>query len=427
MTGQTEETPKEEGLLRSLDNYWFGHGSPTTLGIFRILMGTLAVINFLMLAPHWSSWFSERGFVPAWLGQMFISPAVKIGTWAGAPAIPRIGLIGGITDPRITIPFFCLGALAAITTALGLWTRLSTFVLAVVLVSIHHRNGIILHGGDTVLRVCCLYLAISPCGLACSLDRLIGLWKGKIAPIPVSISLWPQRLIAYNVALIYFTTVWLKMDGNLWRTGWATWFPSRLAEFYRFPVPGFLNQPPFVQITTYGTLLIEFALATIVFFRPCRKYVLIAGLLMHAGIEYSMNIPLFSYLITSMYIAFYEGDEISRWAERMGHRLRRFQVTVRFPNGKQLRPEAAAFLDAADPFKLITYASSAGVSWDASRYDGRPASHVKMSRSRSLGAWVFSWWPGLWKRILTAALENAPALEAHDVPPQVPRKPRTKR
>lgn len=420
-----EQNRQDESIIRSLDRYWFGHGSPTALGIFRILMGSLIFINFFFIWLHWDSWYSETGYMPAWLQQMTLDPYVKVWSDTG-PHITRISLLSGITDPRITIPFFFLGMAAALATALGLWTRISTITLAIVVVSIHHRNTSILHGGDTVLRVCSLYMAIAPSGLACSLDRLIGLWKGKIAPLPVSVSLWPQRLICYNVALIYFTTVWLKMDGQFWRTGIATFFPARLAEFYRFPVPAFLNQPPFVQITTYGTLITEFALATVVFFRPCRKYVLLAGLMMHAYIEYSMNIPLFSYLICSMYITFFDGEEISNWAERIGHRLRRFQVTVRYPNGKQLRPEASAFLDAADPFKLVTYAPATGDAWEAVRSDGRPISYTLASRSRSVGSYPFSWIPGLWHRLLGESLEDAPQVE-EEVPLDTPKRTRTKR
>ena len=81
--------------------------------------------------------------------------------------------------------------------------------------------------------------------------------------------------------------------------GTATWYPVRLAEFYRFPVPSFLNDLPIVYLTTYGTLIVEFSLATAVFFRPLRKYVLLAGVLLHGFIEYSMNIPFFSFLMIS--------------------------------------------------------------------------------------------------------------------------------
>ncbi len=103
-----------------------------------------------------------------------------------------------------TTPFLALYAattLFALLTAVGLWTRTSSILLAVGLVTLHHRNPLILHGGDTVLRLGCSTSRF-PLRKACSFDRLIGLWQGKIAPGPVAVSLWPQRLITYNVALI---------------------------------------------------------------------------------------------------------------------------------------------------------------------------------------------------------------------------------
>lgn len=398
---------EQTSMLRQIDNYWFGRGSPTSLGLYRIMLGSLSFLNCLLLGLHWETWFGERGFIPAWMGQLWLNPMVGLGPDSKVK-IPRIDLINGVTDPRITVPFFVLLALASITTALGLWTRVSTAIMAIGIVSLHHRNAAILHGGDTVIRVFSLYLALSPCGQACSLDRLIALRKGKIHPNPVKVSLWSQRLLCFNIAVVYFTTVWLKWDGNLWREGLATWFPARLAEFYRFPVPAFVNEMPWVKVSTYATLLVEFAMGTLVFFRPLRKYVLLAGIGMHGYIEYSMNIPLFSFLMCSSYICFYDGEEIAAWAERLGHRLRRWRTTVRFPAGTQLKPAAAAFFDAADPLKLVSYAPSATDRWEGERADGSKMPHAVASWSRSLGAYVFAWIPGLWNRFLHQSLEPAP-------------------
>jgi hypothetical protein len=404
---QAEDT--SPGFLKSLDTYWFGHGSPVTLGVYRIMLGILAFVNFVMIGAYWESWFSERGFVPAWIGQLWLFPTVP--AWTNGPAIPRINVLNGITDPRITIPVYILVTLSAVTTALGLWTRASTFILAIGITTLHHRNPAILHGGDTVLRVMAIYLALSPCGKACSLDRVIGIWKGHIPATPVSVSLWPQRLITFNISLIYFTTVWLKYYGNLWKDGTATYFPARLAEFYRFPVPAFMNELPMVRFTTWGTLITEFALATLVFFRPLRKWVLLAGIGMHMYIEYSMNIPLFSFLMISAYVCYYDGEEVTAWARRVGQRFRGLAATVRYPLGTQLRPSAAAFFDAVDPLDLVSYEHGTETKWTAERADGKPTSPVFTAWTRSIGSWAFAWIPGVWKQLMEAATEPVDANE----------------
>lgn len=422
--------PKGPSLLKQLDQYWFGHGSPTALGLFRILIGFIGFLNCVMLLLHWDSWFSETGYVPAWISQMWLPPHVPLLSDKSPELhVARLNIFNGVTQPWLFLTLYLTLTLASLTTSLGLWTRASTIIMAIGTVSLQHRNAIILHGGDSVLRICAVYLAVAPCGKACSLDRLFAIWKGKISAGPVQVSLWPQRLVCYNVALIYFTTVWMKYFGSYWREGLATYFPARLPEFYRFPVPAFFNDLPFVKITTYGTLFVEFAMATLVFFRPLRKYALLGGLLLHGFIEYSMNIPLFSFLMCSMYICFFDGEEITAWAKRTGNRLAKWKTTVRYPRETQLRPAAAGFLSAVDAFQMVKYERSPSDAWEGERANGTKMPYAVASWSRSLGALAFAWIPGLWHKVLHASLEPAEIVEVAPEPttPEEPKRKKTKK
>lgn len=297
-------------FFRELNEWMFGYGSPVAFGVFRILAGTVIFANQCMVGIDFDAWFTERGYVPWNISERWLGPG-------------RFDLIGGVTDTRIIGAFYILVTLAAFLTTLGLFTRISSIILALGLISLHHRNPIILHGGDTVFRACAIYLAVGPSGAAVSLDRLRALKRGNAPPIPPPVSMWPQRLVQYQVALIYITTAWVKSYGSHWRDGTATWFPANLREFDRFPVPGFMKEMPMVAVTTYGTLFVELALGTLVFYRPLRKWVLLSGLLMHGYIEWSMNIPLFAFGMCSMYIAFYDGNEVAAWWDRMKARFRR--------------------------------------------------------------------------------------------------------
>jgi hypothetical protein len=191
-------------------------------------------------------------------------------------------------------------------------------------VTLQHRNPIILHGGDLILRVSLIYLAWAPCGLACSLDRLMALRRGKAGPEPPRVSLWVQKLMQYQVAIVYFTTVWHKWRGHYWLDGTATWYPLNLNEFDRFWLPSILSDNKIaLAVSTYGTLATELALATLVFYRPLRKWVLLAGVGLHGFIEYAFNIPLFGFLMVSTYVCFFDGEEVSAWLKRWRDRLLR--------------------------------------------------------------------------------------------------------
>jgi hypothetical protein len=135
-----------------------------------------------------------------------------------------------------------------------------------------------------------------------------------------------------------------------------------------------------------------------------RKWALLGGLGMHFFIEYSMNVPLFAFMICSGYICFYSGEEITDWFRRLGERFQKFRTTVLTPEGKSLAPGPATALEALDPLDLVTYEDGTGADWE-----GRPT--VSASWKRSLGAWPIGWIPGVWRKVLDRALQTAPIRE----------------
>lgn len=367
-------------LHAHLDATVFRWGSPTTLGLFRIAFGSIATLNLLMLLSQWTDWFTEYGFFPAWMIDFYVGRQAK---FAGQE-IPRVNVFLINLEPDPTFALLLTYLVVSILFTIGRWTKPVSILFAILTVSFQHRTSMILHGGDTVLRVYALYAAMSPCGAACSLDRLVALGRGTAGQVAERVPLWTQSLISFNVTLIYFTTVWIKWGGSMWRDGVATYYPNRLGEFERFPVPPFLIDFPMVRVTTYATLLTEFAFVSFVYYRPFRNYAIAAGLLMHTYIEYSMNIPIFAFLMVSGYLSFYDGEEFQRWALRTGDRLAKWRVTVPLPEGV---PEAQRHvLRAVDPFGLVEYVDG-----------GEPtAAQRRGAAIRSIGAWVFSWIPGVW-------------------------------
>lgn len=304
---------------RAVDSWFFGHGSPVTIGTFRIVMGSLVFINLAMLLVSYHDWFSMRGYVSTELDARYFEPTTEI----YGLRIPRVNLFGWGAGPVATAAIYSGTMVAALATALGIWTRLSTVLLAIGIVSIHHRNGFILHGGDTLIRMSCLYLALAPSGAAVSLDRWLAVRAGRAPPIPVAVSLWPQRLMQIQVSIIYFTSTWHKWTGHHWRDGTAVWYPLHLNEFDRFPMPEFAYAKPMIMLATYATLLVQLGIATLPYSKNLRKLVLLGGVGLHLSIDYSMNIPLFSYLMIATYIAFYDGEEIAAWWDRMQDRWKR--------------------------------------------------------------------------------------------------------
>ena len=86
----------------------------------------------------------------------------------------------------------------------------------------------------------------------------------------------------------------------------------------RFPIWG-KDNIYVVNVVTWATVAIEMALGTVVWVPRLRLYVLGLGVALHFGIEYSMNIPLFSAIMIASYINFLSIADIQHflnWAKR---------------------------------------------------------------------------------------------------------------
>jgi len=377
-------------VARSIDRWMFGWGSPTSLGLLRIAVGFLAIFNQSFLAWQYQDWFSDKGFTPRWVSTLWLGDMPKFALDSSGRnylPIPRINLLGTVSDDRVMLAVLVVSVFLSVLLMIGLWTKPVAIVLSLMVLSLQHQSPAILHGGDTVIRLLIMYLALSPCGLACSVDRLIGLWRGKIPPGPVIAPLWTQRVIQVNLAILYLMAVWTKWVGVTWQNGSATWYPNRLAEFQRFWIPDFVREYPLVPITTYGTLIVEFSMVSLVFYRPYRKWVLAMAMGMHLFIEYSMNIPLFSWLMIIQYICFYDGEEVTGWANRLGERLAKWRTCLNVP---EKSPGQMAAIEATDPLNLVDLKSG---SRDVS---GNLAAAI----IRSPGAWWLCWIPGAARRIV---------------------------
>lgn len=286
-------------LIRKKWNFFFFQPiDPASIGIFRILFGILLLLNGIILFPNLLTWYSEKGVLT-------FDTAHKI------TAGPRINLLELLpqNDAWIYI-FFCFYMIAALCLTLGLFTRLSAASVFLALVSFHHRNVLILNSGDTFLRVVTFFLIFSQAGKAYSLDWIWKVVRGHQSVEPVLASPWAQRMIQIQFSLVYFYTVLWKLQGSYWRDGTALHYISRLEEYRRFPVPVFFENLILTKLATWTTLGIELAMSTLIWVPGLRSSVLILALLLHLGIEYSMNIPLFEWIMIATLVLFIHPESL---------------------------------------------------------------------------------------------------------------------
>ncbi|MBY0546577.1 MAG: HTTM domain-containing protein [Candidatus Obscuribacterales bacterium] len=278
---------------------WFGKTSGRPLAIFRILIGALIALSLLMLLPE----------VPNFYGPKGIASIQTVQAWEGAHARFSLLFFMPPTDSSAYL-LLALALLFSFLVSAGLFTRASLIALFVLLVSLHHRNPMILNSADTIFRLFLFLLIFSDCSKILSVDAWIRKKRNPGAPVDDLVSAWPINLLKLQIAAVYCQTFWAKLQGPTWWDGTAVYYALRLEEFYRFAEP--VDQLWFYKLSTWAGLAIELSLWTLIWIREFRYWVLLAAVALHLGIEYTMNIPLFEYVMLVSFILFIYPEDLER-------------------------------------------------------------------------------------------------------------------
>lgn len=224
-------------------------------------------------------------------------------------------------------------ALSLIFALVGFRTRSSLLVALICMVSFHQRNIWLLSSSEVLMRTIMILLVCAPAGNALSVDSLLDKKKNLL---PKEWAPWALRLIQIQISVVYLWTVWHKLKGDQWIDGTAVYYATRLDSMTNFPVPFLLDNLFTIKLMTWGTLVLEFALGTLIWFREFRKPLIIAGVFFHLGIEYMMSIPFFELIMIALLINFFTPQELRAFVqvtrERMRESIRSSTITDALKN-----------------------------------------------------------------------------------------------
>ncbi len=360
------------GLQRDWNEFWFRPSSAVPLGLFRMVFGALVLSYGLLLFPLRFVWFGSRGVLSVADADTYnvMPPSTYVLAGRSFGPIHWNVLSQPAADHWLT-PFFLVFLLAALGLTLGFWTRTSSVLVYLCLLALHNRDAPIHNSGDTVMLVMSIYLILSPAGAACSLDRLGRIFRGLEDDQPPLIAPWTQRLMQLQIATVYLCASLSKVTGPLWMDGTATYYPMHLPESLRFPTPG-RDNVFVINLVTWGTIAIEMAMATFIWVPRLRLYVLALGVALHLGIEYSMNIPLFSALMIASYIVFLTGDDVRNFLAWSGNVVRLTPLRVVFDGECDFCKSSLLIVRFLDIYRQMTFVDShnpEALAWTGVRFE----------------------------------------------------------
>jgi hypothetical protein len=283
--------------LHAWNRFWFRPISARPLGVYRILFGLFVLAHLGFISVELDYWYTDVGLVQG-----------NEARFAAGPL--RFSPLQWVQDP---VSVRCVvGALAVVALGfvVGWRTRIMGVLLYLGLLSLYHRNIGTNCGPDQLMMITSFYLMLSPCGAAYSLDSRRSARRRGTPAEPIVIP-WAQRLLQVQLCLIYFATAAFKCTGSSWLGGTAIHYILFNHEVGQFNLEWLAGYPLAINFLTLCGLLIEFALAFLLWFRPTRKWIAVLGVVLHAGIFPLVNVPLFGEQMTAFYLLFLEPDELN--------------------------------------------------------------------------------------------------------------------
>ena len=282
-------------------SFWFGTGSPIPVALFRIVFGVLVLCFYWWISPEAISFFGQHAIVrPETTAAWMQSPMLDVLAFFPKDDLWLNAMLG-----LLVVCGVCL--------TLGIFSRASAFLIYLIILSLDSRNHFVLNSGIRIMCFMCLFLAFSRCGEALSFKRLFGIWRlnnPEFGPARDG-SVFGQRLIQVQLALVYWSASCWKLNGQTWIDGTAIFYTTHLLQFQRFSVPYLLDHLWTSRLLTWFALAFEVSFPILIWIKEFRYPLLLLGVLFHLGMDWVLVIPLFQEIMIASYICFIDPTDLS--------------------------------------------------------------------------------------------------------------------
>lgn len=275
-----------------------------SLAVFRMVLGVLVLADLVNRSTDLVAHYTDEGIVPrAVIERPPDTELFPSAEWMSSGWSLSLNMLSG--HPLFQALLFLVGGLAAVALLLGYRTRTATIVVWVILLSIHHRNPLILASGDVLLRMLLFWGMFLPLGAVWSLDRLREAVPARLSMRFLSFG---TMALFLQVAFMHWFTAILK-SGPEWRTDFTALYYALSLDQLARPLGTFLLEfPTLLTVLTIGTLVLEavgpFLLFSPFFTGPVRTATILAFMSLHFGILLTMDIGIFPFISAFCMVCF---------------------------------------------------------------------------------------------------------------------------
>jgi hypothetical protein len=289
----------QERIVAAFDRFCFAPIDLRLVGVMRALYAALLLVNVALWGPDLLLWFGESGVMPFEQARSLGDPD----TLTLFALLPRTDLTVQVAYALFLVHIVLLGV--------GLWSRLQAVFTYVWLLSFQHRHVALFDGEDMVFRLLGAAFVFLPIASCYSLDAWLARRRGR--PYARHGSAWALRLVQLEISAIYLSTAWEKLRGQDWLDGTALYYVSRLDDvFGHFPIPSaILASLTALKLMTWSVLAIEVSLPLALWIPRTRRIGILLAVALHLGIEYSMSLFLFEWVMLLGLLSFTRPEDFT--------------------------------------------------------------------------------------------------------------------
>jgi hypothetical protein len=260
--------------------FWFTPSDPATVCMMRVVCGAAATLYVLSHSVDLVTWFGPHGLLP--------EETVRLLSAAENGDVPsyRWSYFDSIREPSHLWFAHLAGLAITIALTLGVYTRLTSLLTLVVILSYVHRAPMITGPWEPVLSMSLLYLCLAPCGAKWSYDS----WRRRRAQDTGSqgkesaAATVAIRLMQIHLAALYFTMGMTKLAGDTWWYGEAVWWLIAHTESRLVDLTGLRSAFLMVNLWSHAIVLFELSFGVLIWIRAARPLLLLVAALMWSSL-----------------------------------------------------------------------------------------------------------------------------------------------
>jgi hypothetical protein len=295
------------------NRFWFTPDDPALLGLLRILVGSMVFYTHAVWTFDLYKFFGSKALLPADYRSLLGDGETAFGLpsmlWSHFDWLPGDGWL---------LPVHLLGLVVVALFTLGLWTRVTSILTALLVISYVNRTTGAQYGLDQINSFLTLYLAVGPCGDFLSLDAWFASRQGRGVSRSSVMANIALRLIQVHMCIVYLFAGLGKLQGETWWNGQAIWGAVANNEYQTLDLTWLAAHMGLVNLITYGALFWEVSYPFLIWPKLTRPIWLAMAVAVHAGIGLAMGMITFGLIMIFGNMAFLDSASVRRWIAGRG-------------------------------------------------------------------------------------------------------------